>query len=268
MTVHASAMPRTDGPADVTPPPAAAADADDRRRHDVRGRHRRAHERGAEDHAGRRRLAGEPVDRLDPVDAAADRLDDPPAAERGAEGQRGGTGEDGPRGRRRAREPAIGHEQRREQPDRLLGVVRAVAERQPGGHQPLAGAHRRRPAPRAVAQPSLHRARDDQGGERAEHGRDRQRDRRADDADRAQAVQPAPLHRVGPALDERRADEAAHERVARARRQPEPPRQRVPRHRRQQAGTRSRRSPPCRRSRRCRRSCPRPPRRRAAVRAC
>ena len=150
-------------------------------------------------------------------------------------GQRGGAGEDGPRGRRRAREPAIGDQQRREQPDRLLGVVGAVAEREPGGHQPLAGAHRRRPAPRAVAQPSLHRARDGQGGERAEHGRDRERDRRADDADRAQAVQPAPLHRVGAALDQRRADEAAHERVARARRQPEPPRQRVPRYRRQQA---------------------------------
>jgi hypothetical protein len=86
-----------------------------------------------------------------------------------------------------------------------------------------------------VAQPSLHPARDDQGGERAEHGRDRERDRRADDADRAQAVEAAPLHGVRTALDQRRSDEAAHERMPRARRQPEPPRQRVPRHRRQQA---------------------------------
>ena len=62
--------------------------------------------RGGDDHAGRRTLARDAVERVMRIDAAPDRLHDAPAAERGAERQRGRAGDDRPRRASRARRAA------------------------------------------------------------------------------------------------------------------------------------------------------------------
>ena len=83
------------------------------------------------------RLAHEPVEAAQWEDPSPDRPDDRPATEGGPEreGERARHGH-ADRGRQVAR-MAARDEQRGDDPDRLLGVVRAVAERQPGRRDPL-----------------------------------------------------------------------------------------------------------------------------------
>ena len=86
---QANAIEPTTRPANVSPAPPAAADADDRGGDHLRRRDRalpgRRHARIT---AVERALAGERVDRRQPEDPAPDRAHDAPAAERGAERQR------------------------------------------------------------------------------------------------------------------------------------------------------------------------------------
>ena len=218
-----------DLPANVMPPPAPAADSDDRGCHDLRRRRRRAEQRRPEDHGRRAGLAAQPVDGLHAVDAPADGAHDAPAAGRGAERQRDSAAEHRPQRRRRRRDVAVGEQQRGDHAGRLLGVVGAVAEGERRGGRPLAGLREVAPAAGRAARAAAHEAHERERRQRAEQRRDRERRAGADHADRVDAVQPAPVHRAAAARHERRADEAADERVAGARRQAPVPRDEVPR---------------------------------------
>ena len=176
-------------------------------------------------------LLAQTVDRPDAIDAPADGLDDPPPAERGADGQR--------ERRRRAStqvggascsDPPVGDQQRGDDADRLLRVVGPVAEGQRRRHAPTA---RRAPAPlqRRVARRPIDRSpriATQRGQRRRAPARPPARSASRSTPTGCHAVQAAPADRVDAALEQPGADEPADERVPGARRQPEPPRQHVP----------------------------------------
>ena len=131
----------------------------------------------------------------------------------------------------RARRCARSQQQGGDDADRLLRVVGAVAERQPRRRHPLACPHRAAPAARRPPRAPAGEADRQQRGEQADHGRDRQRQERAEHADGPAALDPAPVHGIEAAVQQARADQPADQRVARARGQAEPPRHQVPGHR-------------------------------------
>ena len=106
-----------------------------------------------------------------------------------------------------------------------------MAERQRGGADPLRAVDRRAQPRGSPAQAAPEDAEDEERSEAAEDRGDRDRDEGADHADGPPAVEAAPVDRVRASLHERRADEPAHERLARARRQATPPGEEVPRRR-------------------------------------
>ena len=127
-----------DRPVDMAPAAPPAADAEHRGGDDLRRGHRGAEQRGGEDHAGRRALARDAVERGDAVDPPPDRLHDAPAAERGARASAPARRRPSPRAGRQRVEPAVRDEQGGDDADRLLRVVGAVAEGQRRRHRPLA----------------------------------------------------------------------------------------------------------------------------------
>ena len=86
--------------------PATSAGAEDRTGGDLRGGQGEAEVRRDEDHRRAAGLGGEALRCLDLADALAERLDDPPAAEVGAQRDRQARGEDHPERRRRVRRAA------------------------------------------------------------------------------------------------------------------------------------------------------------------
>ena len=110
-----------------------------------------------------------------------------------------------------------------------------MAEGQRRRHRPLGGGRRTAPAPGRPPGGRPQTADRQQRGSDAERRRDGERRERSDHADRMPTLDPAPVDRLGAAGDERRSDEAADERVAGARRQPQSPCRDVPDDRREQA---------------------------------
>jgi hypothetical protein len=213
-------------------PVAAAADADaDHRGGDhLGGAGRRPGQRGHQDHRRRARLADQAVHRPDPEDPAPDRPDDRPATERRPQGERNGAGQLGPDRHHQRADGAVGQQERRQHPDRLLGVVGSVGERQPARGQPLGPLHQRadtgRRPPQSAPEPTLHRP----GGAEAEQRRDGQRRQGADHAGRVPPAEAAPVDRPGPGVDHRRPHQPPDQGVAGAGRQPPPPGGQVPGH--------------------------------------
>ena len=209
---------------------------------------------------GGRRLGGEAVDRLELGDALAHRLHDPPAADRGPERQRRGRHDDDPGGT-----VDVGDDAGREQGEgddahRLLGVVGAVGE----GHE------RRREdlQPAEAAAPSACAATAGRSSRSRASARTRSTKPRSGEVNigmRTLLTIPSMLRAPVPAADDRRAEQAADERVAARARQAQLPGDEVPGDRADEGGRddglgrRLRRRPgrcrsswrrPCRRTRR------------------
>ena len=87
-----------------------------------------------------RRLRHEAVDGAEREDPPPDGADDGPTAERRAERDHDRGGHDDPHGHRRVRGPTRGDEHRGDDADRLLGVIRAVAEGEASRGDPLQAA--------------------------------------------------------------------------------------------------------------------------------
>src|SRR5579871_338889 len=134
---------RGDAPLDAGQLGGRRADADDRAGDGVRRRDRDAGEGGEEEGEGAGGLRAEAADRLEARDLHPHRLDDPPAAERGADAHRQVAGEDDPEGARVEDgdvdvllHHAAGDQDGDDDAHRLLRVVAAVAERvERGGEQ-------------------------------------------------------------------------------------------------------------------------------------
>ena len=260
VTIQPSAISRTSRPVHVVPAVPAAADADDRGRHDLRGRDRRAERRGGDDHgrptppwvatpsSGCRRTIPRPIVRTirQPPSAV-------PSVSASAQADRR------PRRRAELARAPVGDEQRGDHPDRLLRVVGAVAEGERRRRRP---ARRRAPARASVASragPARRSAADRQQRRRARRAAARRRARPASSSTPAQWIAARPPPTPG-------ADQAADERVPGAGRQPARPRQRGSRPPRRPARRRSRRRPrPSTDD--ATRPCPPPPPRAAAARA-
>ena len=110
----------------------------------VGGRQRHARGAGAQDDRGRRCLGGEALRRLDLDQTLAERADDAPAADVGAEADGERAAEDDPERQavllHVAGQVAGGDERERDDAHRLLGVVGAVRQRDQRGGRDLAPA--------------------------------------------------------------------------------------------------------------------------------
>ena len=180
----------------------------------------------------RRRLRGEPLRRLELRDPLAEGADDAPAPGVRAGRDRAGGGDDHPD--RRAVEVgaqvAGGDEREDDDAHRLLRVVRSVGECEE------ARRHELRPAKHVVDEPGRPAPDDPE-----EHDHEQRRSRHAEHGrgkrgDEHLLHQPAGDEHVEPVRRDRRAGDAADQRVARARREPQVPRCEVPADRADQAG--------------------------------
>ena len=121
-----------------------------------------------------------------------------------------------------------GEQQGRDHAYRLLGVVRPVAEGEGRRHHPLAAVDGSVPAPGPPPGQPPQPSDDQQATERPQHRRDRKRDQGAEDPDGVKTVHASPVDGAQAALDEPGPHQPADERVARARRQSQPPGDEVP----------------------------------------
>ena len=103
----------------------------------MRGAHRRTQRGGASDDQCARRLAHEPVQRPDPVDAATESPHDPPPTHGRPDGEGDRADQLHPQRHHERGNRARGHEGQRDQTHRLLGVVRPVSEGESRGRHPL-----------------------------------------------------------------------------------------------------------------------------------
>src|SRR5207253_8397224 len=174
-----------------------------------------------------RGLGGEAALRLHLEHALPERADDPPAADVGAEadGEAGGDLDPGRNLEARGVAVPVQDERERDHAHRLLRVVRAVREGdpRPGAELAEAEAAVRDPGAEPDEDPVDEEQEAEGGGERDRGGGERG----DDDLVRDPVPEDAPRAR----LDERGADEAADQRMRRARREAEPPREEAPRDR-------------------------------------
>ncbi len=141
-------------------------------------------------------------------DARPHRLDDPPAAAEGAQGNRDIAADRDPvRDVELAREIAGRIEQDRDDPHRLLGVVEAVADRVSGRGDEVEGAEL--PFGTAGARPARRPACDEHDQHRQHHSEHR----RQDDRDQG-LVEPRPLDSGQPGMGHSGPDQAADEGMA------------------------------------------------------
>ncbi len=185
--------------------------------------------RGGHDDGCSRQIRGKAVDRLDLEYLRAHRLNNLPAPDRGAESHRGGSRELDPGLNLHLLLQAGGDQGERNNPHRLLGIVRAVRERLEGRRNDLAGAepfiHGMRTAPAEYPFQYRH---DDVTDDECDNRRDNKSDNNA--------VEAAQIELVGPGSREDRSGQRADERVRGRRRNPEPPGDQVPNNRRDKRG--------------------------------
>jgi hypothetical protein len=103
-----------------------------------------------------------------------------------------------------------------------------VAEGECRRHRPLPAAKRPTPAPHRTPGEPPEPAYHDEGGQRGEHGTDREPDQGSEDADRMPVLDPSPVDRVDAGRNDRSADEPPDQRVTGGRWQPEPPSDQIP----------------------------------------
>ena len=220
------------------------------------GRERDAEVRSGQDHRRGAGFGRKPVHRLQLHHLVAQRADDPPAAGCGARGHRRRADDDHPLGDRelrRAQKPeprrqAVEHpglggrEQRqRDDPHRLLRVVGTVAQPHHRGAHQLQPAERRvDEARRGLAQHHREHGHHRRRHEEPDHRRTEHRQHHLRPQPDARAVRrnlrPVQHPPVAARGRDRRPAQPADQRMARAGRQPQPPRQQVPHDRRQQRG--------------------------------
>ncbi len=196
----------------------------------MRRRERVAELRGAVDRHPGGDLGREAAGGLHVDHALAERLHDPPPADVRARRDRQPRGDDHPVWDVEVRQVPGLEERQRDHAHRLLRIVGAVRERDPGARGELAEPERpvRHPGVHPDEQPVDRQQQEERPGEG-----DR---RRGDCRDRDAVHEPMPLDAFEARLGDRGTDEPADQRVRRARGQPGPPGDQVPDDRSNQCG--------------------------------